>query len=654
MCGKKFFRRSWCCQIVYFLALFFIVFSFLNEEAFAQRQMEQLDRGVVATYVDSNQVLVQWRKFANDPDNIGFNVYMKSTERQATQKNKQPIRVKTNFLVEGVDGMQEFYVVPVIHDKEGQPSKSFVLKNHQPYLSVPLNIPKGGVTPDGRQYDYRANDCSVGDLDGDGSYEIILKWDPSNAKDNSHSGCTGNVILDAYKLNGEQLWRINLGHNIRAGAHYTQFLVYDLDGDGKAEMVCKTADGTVDGEKNVLGDKTADYRNSTGRVLSGPEYLTIFNGETGKAMATTQYVPQRFPGNDNPTPDKMNQIWGDLYGNRIDRFLACVAYLDGKRPSVVMCRGYYTRTVLAAFDWQNGELKKRWVFDTMKHGNSDYGGQGNHNLTVADIDMDGKDEIVYGSMAVDDDGSGLYSTGLGHGDAMHVSDFDPSHPGLESFVVHEEYPNSAGIEFREVGTGNLIWGLPGDHDIGRGVAFDIDPNHQGAECWASNGRGVFSCKGDLITKTYPTSGNLRKSYNMAAWWDGDLLRELVDKANITKWNWENQSTDVIFSGQTEDVQSNNGTKSNPCLIADILGDWREEIIFRKSDNTELRIFITPFQTKYGFYTLMHDPQYRLSIVWQNVGYNQPAHTSFFLGAGMASPPLPEAQYISVENPFVDN
>jgi rhamnogalacturonan endolyase len=338
-----------------------------------------------------------------------------------------------------------------------------------------LQVPPSGTTPVGEAYTYSPNDASVGDLDGDGEYEIILKWDPSNAKDNSQAGYTGNVYLDAYKLDGTRLWRIDLGRNIRAGAHYTQFQVYDLDGDGKAEVACRTADGTIDGVGTVLGDANADYRNSAGYVLAGPEFLTVFNGQTGAAMATASYVVPRGNVND----------WGDNYGNRVDRFLAGVAYLDGQRPSLVMARGYYTRAVLAAWNWRNGQLTNVWTFDTGHTGTPNqyaaWRGQGNHNLSIGDVDGDGKDEIMYGACAIDDNGAGLFSTGLGHGDALHMTDMDPDRPGLEVFQPHES-PTSYGpnaAEFRDARTGALIFGVQGTGDIGRGLALDVDPRYRG-------------------------------------------------------------------------------------------------------------------------------------------------------------------------------
>jgi len=622
----------------------------------AQRQMEKLDRGVVAVATHGG-ALVSWRIFGDDGPDMAYNLYQSINGSDAELVNAEPILGKSNYLIPSVNTSDEneYFIRPVVDGTEGEASKSFILNSSNIYMSVPIDKPADDALPNGTMYSYHANDCSVGDLNGDGQYEIIVKWMPSNAADNMPS-FTGNTILDAYTLEGEKLWRIELGNNIRSGPHYTQFMVYDLDGDGIAEVACKTAPGTKDGTGNYLSkgpaadaDHTADYRNSGGMILSGPEYLTIFNGRTGKEMFTTYYTPRRHPDTEDPTGEQLNEIWGDSYGNRVDRFLACIAYLDGVRPSLVMCRGYYTRTVVAAYDFRGGELKQRWVFDTMDEGNEAYKGQGDHNLSVADVDGDGKDEIVYGSMVVDDDGSGLYSTGLGHGDAMHVSDLDPNHPGLEIFQVHEDHGN--GSTFRDLATGEILWQhKKAGWDIGRGVAFDIDPNYPGAECWSSDGDGIYSCAtGEVITTTYPQSSSGSVSYNAGIWWDGDLLRELYDRTIISKWNWDKKSTDRKLTVYNYGISNNNSTKSNPCLIADILGDWREELICRTSDNTELRIFTTPYESEYGIYTLMHDPQYRLSIAWQNVGYNQPAHTGFFLGDGMETPPVTKNVYVDPFN-----
>lgn len=580
------------------------------------RQMELLDRGVVAVKTGQG-VFVSWRLFGNEGSNVSFNVY-----RDGKKVNTSPITNSTNLQDANGTSSSTYTVRAVVGGAEQAASAPVGVWGNN-YLSVPLNVPAGGTTTDGVAYTYSANDASAGDLDGDGEYELIVKWDPSNSKDNSQSGYTGEVFIDAYKLNGTHLWRISLGKNIRAGAHYTQFMVYDLDGDGKAEVAMKTADGTKDGAGRVIGDAGKDYRNSNGYVLSGPEYLTVFNGETGAALSTVNYDPPRGNVSD----------WGDNYGNRVDRFLAAIAYLDGERPSLVMARGYYTRTVLVAYNWRDGRLTKQWTFDSKASGNSGYAGQGNHNLSVADVDGDGKDEIVYGAMAVDHNGAGLYTTGLKHGDAMHLSDLDPDRPGLEVFQVHET-PSNAGVEFRDAGTGQLIWGVPTTRDVGRGMAADIDPRYRGVEVWADG--ALYTAQGQKIGTKLPSSTNF------GIWWDGDLLRELLDSNRIDKWDYANSQTVNLLTASG--VSSNNGTKSTPNLQADLLGDWREEVVWRTNDSSALRIYTTTDVTDKRIYTLMHDPVYRLGVAWQNVAYNQPPHTGFYLGDGMSAPPMPHIRF----------
>ncbi|WAM34558.1 rhamnogalacturonan lyase family protein [Caldicellulosiruptor morganii] len=568
--------------------------------AATESQIEKLNRGLIAVKV-TNGVFLSWRMFGSDPANIGFNIY-----RNGVKITKTPIQDSTNYIdADGTTGSR-YYVRAVINGVEVEQSEEVSVLNNN-YIEIKLNKPAN--SPLGASYS--PNDASVGDLDGDGEYEIVLKWDPSDSKDNSQSGYTSNVYLDAYKLNGKFLWRIDLGKNIRAGAHYTQFIVYDLDGDGKAEVVCKTADGTIDGRGNVIGDPNADWRNSSGYILSGPEYLTVFEGATGRALKTVNYIPPR--GNVSS--------WGDSYGNRVDRFLAAVAYLDGKRPSLIMCRGYYTKTYIVAWNWQNGELTKLWQFDTGETNDGyrdDYEGQGNHNLSVADVDNDGKDEIIYGAMAVDDNGAPLYTTKLGHGDAMHVTDIDPDRPGLEVWQCHE---GSTGASLRDARTGQILVRVLTSGDCGRALAADVDPRYKGLEMWAA-GISIRDCKGNVISSATPP-------INFAIWWDGDLGRELLDKTYIYKWDYNNNKTNTIFTASG--CSSNNGTKATPCLSADILGDWREEVIFRTSDDSAIRIYTTTTLTNYKIPTLMHNRQYRESIAWQNVAYNQPPHLSFYLG-----------------------
>lgn len=577
------------------------------------RQVEKLNRGLVNVRSGSGN-FVSWRLLGTDPSGVAFNLY-----RGSTKLNSAPITNSTNYYDSGAAAGAAYTVRSVVNGAE-QAASEPALQFTNGYLDVPISPPPGGTTPDGVSYTYNANDASVGDLDGDGQYEIVLKWDPSNSKDNSQSGYTGDVYVDAYRLNGTRLWRIDLGRNIRAGAHYTQFQVYDYDGDGKAEVAMKTADGTKDGTGTVIGNASADYRNSSGYVLSGPEHLTMFNGQTGAAMQTVDYVPAR----------GTVSSWGDSYGNRVDRFLAATAYVDGQRPSLIEARGYYTRTVITAWDWRNGAFTRRWTFDTNSSSNSGkgYDGQGNHNLSVADVDGDGRDEIVYGAMCVDDNGAGLWTTKNGHGDAMHVGDLDPSRPGLEEFKVDEDSSKPSSW-FADARTGQVIWQTTPNGDNGRGVSDDIWAGSPGAESWSAAADGLRNTQGTVV-------GRKPSSMNFLVWWDADPVRELLDGTHVDKYGTSSDARLLTGSG----VASNNGTKSTPSLSGDILGDWREEVVWRTSDSTALRIYTTTAVTDRRIVTLMHDTQYRTAIAWQNTAYNQPPHPSFFIGNGMAEPARP--------------
>jgi rhamnogalacturonan endolyase len=603
-----------------------LVFLITGIKAMPQRQMESLDRGVIAVHKTIDSVYVGWRMLGTEPDDIAFNIYRQSGNDKAVRLNKTPIKESTNY----EDGNANFkadnsyFVKAVLKGKEQEKSKSFILKADAPvqqYINIPLRTPAG----------YSANDVSVGDLDGDGEYELILHQ-TGRSIDTPSTGISGIPIFQAYKLDGTFLWEISLGKNIREGAHYTQFMVIDLDGDGISEFACKTADGTIDGIGKVIGDSTKDYRNLNkasgafyGKVLDGPEFFTVFSGSTGEALATANYIPDRYPL--NGWNGHGGNGGSDSTGNRVDRFLACVAYLDGVNPSVIMCRGYYGRSVLAAWDWRDGKLTSRWVFDS-KDGENPYSGQGNHNISVADVDADGKDEIIYGSMVVDDNGKGLFSTGFRHGDAIHVGMLVAGRPGLQVFGVHEieEKTTGPGAAVYDAKTGEVLYKGSINKDVGRGVAGDIDPSNPGAEMWFSGSDGLLNMKGDRI-------GDAPPSTNFLIWWDGDLTRELLDGNHVDKYK-----AGRIFTA--EGCTSNNGSKSTPALSADLFGDWREELILRTTDNKNLRIYTTTIPTKYRFYTLMHDPQYRLAIATQNVAYNQPPNTSFFLGTDMKKSPKP--------------
>lgn len=605
-----------------------IILLFASVCGFAQRQMEYLNRGIYAANEGNGKVFISWRLLGDEPDGIAFNLY-RTTKGKTIKLNQQPLISGTNFTDETADTTttNTYNVKSIIKGKEQNGDKDFeLLPGSKAYLSIPLHTPAG----------YSPNDVSVGDVDGDGEYEIIVHQ-TGRGRDNSQAGFTDVPIFQCYKLNGTFLWQINLGKNIREGAHYTQFMVYDLDGDGKAEIAMKTADGTINGKGKVIGDSSKDYRYNKGdkardgKVLDGPECLTIFDGLTGAELATTNYIAPR--GDIGAWGGRGGNGGNDNSGNRVDRFLACVAYLDGIHPSVVMCRGYYGRTVLAAWDWRNKKLTSRWVFDSKDAANP-YSGMGNHNLAVADVDGDGKDEIVYGSMCVDDNGKGLYTTGLRHGDAVHVTDMDPSHPGMEVFGIHEieDKTKGPGSAMYDAATGKILWSGDQDKDVGRGMSADIDPRYPGYECWGGS-EGLISAKGEKI-------GVSPRSVNFRIWWDGDLLSELLDGTHIDKWDYKNGKLQNLFDAKYYNCLSNNGSKATPALSADLFGDWREEVIFRTADSKELRIFSTTIPTGYRLYTLMHNPQYRLSIAWQNVGYNQPPYTGYFLGDGMQKPAKP--------------
>ena len=617
---------------------------------YSKLQREQLNRGVVAVRTEDGKVAVSWRTLMSDPKSQPYDVY-----RNGEKLNTKPLTTGGTFFIDE----QPLQTDATYEVRGGGSSGKWLLKADAPigYLTIPLQKPEGGkvpvmqqLPPQGRRpfrwrddgsYQYTANDASVGDVDGDGQYEIFLKWEPTNARDNSHDGYTGPVLIDCYRLDGTRLWRIDLGRNIRAGAHYTQFMVYDFDGDGRAEMMCRTADGTRDALGTVVGDSLADYRNQAGRILEGPEFLSVFDGLTGRMLDTKPYIPQRGDVS----------AWGDNRANRSDRFLAAVGFLDGKRPSALFCRGYYTRSVIAAWDWDGRELRNRWTFDTNVPEWRSYAGQGNHNLRVADVDGDGNDEITYGSMAIDHDGTGLYNTGFGHGDAMHLI-ADPKTNKLYIWDCHENKRD--GSELRDARTGEVIFQIKSNTDVGRCMAADIDPTSYGCEMWSSDSHGIrrgLSPDPSLLREGSSTpkddntvielsaplpqqggagggSTGARLSINFGIWWDGDLLRELLDHETVSKYDWQQQT---IVDVQKLDGQFNNGTKSNPCLQADLLGDWREEVLIRNRESTELRLYVTTIPTDYRINCLMEDIPYRLSVATQNVAYNQPPEPGYYIG-----------------------
>lgn len=589
---------------------------------------EKLSRGLIGIPTEEGMYF-SWRMTLEDAAGLQFDLYRSSNGGAEVKLNKEPIDRTSDFLDRTVD-----YTVDnrwTLKATTGEVATWTRLKGEErnPYLSIPICKPEDGEIA-GEPFTYTANDCSVGDLDGDGEYEIILKWSPSNSKRPPQRGFTGNTYLDAYKMDGRRLWRIDLGPNVRSGAATTNFLVFDFDGDGCAEICCKTGDGTVDGLGHRIGDAQVDWRTwdkkspTYGKIVNGPEYLTVFEGRTGKELDSKEYIPTRYP------LDGWGGVGGncgnDNTGGRSDRFTAGVAFLDGKTPSPVMVRGWYGRTVVAAWTFTNGALKHTWTFDSAAPGWETYSGMGNHSVTVADFDGDGCDEICVGAMTVDHDGKGLFTTGLRHGDALHAGRFIPSRQGMQVFGVHENegdneiVKRTPAVAMFDGATGEIIWQDGLGQDAGRGVAADIDPRYDGAECWCNIGGLRRGDTGEIISNRKPDS------CNFTIYWDADPLAELLDHVSISKWNWNAESTDLLL--KAEGVVSNNGTKGNPCLSGDILGDWREEVIWPSEDQTELRIYSTTIPAVDRRATWMNDRQYRLAIAWQNVAYNQPPHPSF--------------------------
>jgi len=600
--------------------------------------MERLDRGLVAvSMADGSGVYLSWRMFADEYDD-------KHPERIAYAINRDgatldpPVTDSTNYFDSDGSPFVEYKVAAII-DGEAQDWSPIVTAwpDNQNYLRIPLQIPAPDTTPatcpiPNEPYTYSANDASVGDLDGDGRYEIVLKWDPSNSKDNAQAGCTGNVFLDAYTLDGKRLWQIDLGPNIRAGAHYTQHLVYDFDGDGVSEVVVKTAPGTLDGMGTYLqtgpaadDDDSVVYRNLSGYILTGPEYLTVFDGATGAELATVDFQPARGAVAD----------WGDSIGNNADNYLSTAAFIHDQqnasdpasgRPSIIMARGLYSRAALSAWNWRDGTLSPLWIADS-KQGVA-IANQGAHSMMVADADGDGSQEIIWGSATISGDGKKQCSTGLGHGDALHVGVLIPTRPGIQVFMPHETGTQPAYDVHDASKCQVIVKGPVAGIDNGRGVADDIDADNPGAEMWSGASTALLSAtNGSTVGKAPPST-------NFVIYWDDDELREIEDGKSITKYGGATLLT-------CAECAANNGTKSTPVLTADILGDWREEIIWREADNSALRVYTTTILTKRRIYTLMHDPQYRMQVSAEQTGFNQPPHPGFHIGNGMKMPPKPD-------------
>lgn len=601
--------------------------AFMTTKYVKHTDAKPLNRGLLAARIGAKGVLVSWRARAKD-------VYGKT--RYMLYKNGELLGTfvsKTNFL-DAKGTTADKYRLDVC-DADGNVVESQETSTvwDKQYLSIPLA--KAPEDTNGTGATYTPNDATAYDMDGDGEQEIVFRWEPSNVRDGANSGTTGSVYLECIKLDGTQLWRINLGQNIWASQHTVTFLCYDFDGDGYGEMICRTAPGTKDGEGNfvVMGNDSpyANYVSSRGRVEDGPEYLTVFDGMTGAAISSMHYWPSHA---DFGTPAQNESKYGSQA--RIERYNATMARLNvgGKAtPCAVMNHGYYSAAYYMAATYDGKDIKEVWRSSFEKSNEGMYG-QGYHTLQSADVDNDGFDEIIVGSGVMDHDGKAMWRSGEGHGDALHVGDFDWDNPGLEVFSIMEDYDKASVtycMDLRDAKTGTLLWGWPkGDRDCGRGICADFALEYEGAEGMSVRSSNLHTSKGKVIAGT----NVVNDGKNFRIYWTGDLYDENIDGTWISKWNSTYKRFDNIAKLETlATVNTINSTKNVPCLLADFLGDYREEIVYYYDINAAngmygLRIFTTNYESSNMLPYLRDDAMYDNAIVWQNTTYNQPPHLSY--------------------------
>ena len=626
--------------------------------------------------------LISWRLLKTDPSNVAFDIYKSVDGETEIKLNEEPIFYTTSWVDADIDiSKTNVYRVTLANQAETLCDYTFTSEMAEKFyheIKLNMNVPDASIT-------YSPDDIQLGDLDGDGELEIVVKREPYDGA-NMGVWFNGTTLLEAYKMDGTFLWRIDLGINIRSGSHYTSYILYDFDGDGLCEIAFRSSEGTKFADGKIITDangKVNDYRNrqtdgkgwysgaaiprdendpstatTCGLIMEGPEYISICRGYDGREITRIDNIPRGGEGSKVSRAKYWSEYWGDDFGNRMDRFFIGVAYLDGipdettgvrvTNPSLIISRGIYKNWQVWALDLKGNELVPRWKFDTADH-SSKWLGMCSHCFRVADLDGDGKDEILYGSAAIDDNGSELWCSGNGHGDILHVGKFIKDRSGLQivaSFEEAKDYEgqgNGYACQVINARDGSMITGhgrnLPVDaSDVGRCIVADVDPDSPDFEYWSSTQEGMFSCNGTgLVSTTYPTGIGSGVMYNVAIYWSGQSTREMLDRGCIVSYkanpdvNKSNKNRLISFDLYGSN-QGNHASKYNPCYYGDFLGDYREEVILGSSDYKSIYIFSTNHPTTHRLPHLMTDHNYDMSQAMQNMGYNQGTNLGYYVGA----------------------